>query len=118
MAPRRRSKVFCWLDMIGDADLNIDRDENSTPWLEDLVYQAATRFGYQSYFFGRQIPDFDDHIPFAKIGVPVADLIDLDYGYNNVFWHTPQDTMDKLSPKSLEVAGTTVVETVRLLDAR
>jgi hypothetical protein len=45
-------------------------------------------------------------------------LIDLDYGYNNVFWHTPQDTMDKLSPKSLEVAGTTVVETVRLLDAR
>ncbi len=114
----KKIKGLLLVDMIGDADLNIDRDQNSTPWLEDLVYQAASRFGYQSYFFGRQIPDFDDHIPFAKIGVPVADLIDLDYGYNNVFWHTPQDTMDKLSPKSLEVAGTTVVETVRLLDAR
>jgi glutaminyl-peptide cyclotransferase len=114
----KKIKGLLLVDMIGDADLNIDRDQNSTPWLEGLVYQAASRFGYQSYFFGRQIPDFDDHIPFAKIGVPVADLIDLDYGYNNVFWHTPQDTMDKLSAKSLEVAGTTVVETVRLLDTR
>jgi glutaminyl-peptide cyclotransferase len=114
----KKIKGLLLLDMIGDADLNIDRDLNSTPWLEDLVYQAASRFGFQSYFFGRQVADFDDHIPFAKIGVPVADLIDLDYGYNNVFWHTPQDTMDKLSAKSLEVTGTTVVEAVRLLDAR
>jgi glutaminyl-peptide cyclotransferase len=114
----KKIKGFLLLDMIGDADLGIDRDENSTPWLEDMVYQAASRFGYQSYFFTRQTADLDDHIPFAKIGVPVADLIDLDYGYNNVFWHTPQDTMDKLSAKSLDVVGTTVVATVRLLDTR
>jgi Zn-dependent M28 family amino/carboxypeptidase len=114
----KKIKGFLLLDMIGDADLGIDRDENSTPWLEDMVYQAASRFGYQSYFFTRQTADLDDHIPFAKIGVPVADLIDLDYGYNNVFWHTPQDTMDKLSSNSLQVVGTTVVETVRLLDTR
>jgi Zn-dependent M28 family amino/carboxypeptidase len=49
-------------------------------------------------------------------GVPSADLIDFDYGYNNVFWHTSQDTVDKLSPKSLEIAGNVILETVRILD--
>ena len=112
----RKIKAFLLEDMVGDADLNIDRDQNSTPWLEDLVYQAASRYGYQSHFFGRTTADLDDHIPFAHKGVPVADIIDLEYGYGNAFWHTPQDTMDKLSPKSLQVAGDTILETVRLLD--
>ena len=49
-------------------------------------------------------------------GVPCADVIDFEYGYNNVFWHTPQDTMDKLSPKSLQIVGDVILETVRLLD--
>ncbi len=99
--------------MIGDADLNIDRDSGSTPWLEDLVYQAATLLGYQSHFFGCTIPDVgDDHISFLQHGVPCADLIDFDYGYNDVFWHTPQDTMDKLSPKSLQIVGSVILETV------
>jgi len=57
----------------------------------------------------------DDHLPFARIGVPVVDLIDLDYGYNNVFHHTPQDTIDKLSSKSLQIVGDVVLEAVRLL---
>jgi glutaminyl-peptide cyclotransferase len=43
-------------------------------------------------------------------------LIDFNYGYNNVFWHTPQDTVDKLSPKSLEITGTTILETIRILN--
>ena len=51
-----------------------------------------------------------------KRGVPCADLIDFSYGYNNVFWHTPQDTVDKLSPKSLEIVGSVMLETVRILD--
>ncbi|HVP52739.1 MAG TPA: M28 family peptidase [Terriglobales bacterium] len=111
-------KAFLLTDMIGDADLNIDRDENSTPWLENLVFQAASMLGYQSHFFARQIAVDDDHIPFAKAGVPVADLIDFDYGYNNVFWHTTQDTLDKLSPKSLEITGEVLLGTVRLLDQK
>jgi len=111
-------KAFLLADMIGDADLNIDRDQNSTAWLEDMVYQAAIRLGYQSHFFVRSLAIEDDHIPFAKAGVPVADLIDFDYGYNNVFWHTTQDTLDKLSPKSLEITGDVLLETVHLLDQR
>ena len=109
-------KAFLLADMIGDADLNIDRDQNSTPWLEDLVYQAASRYGYQSHFFARTAADLDDHIPFAHKGVPVADIIDLEYGYGNAFWHTPQDTMDKVSPKSLQIAGDAILESIRLLD--
>ncbi len=114
----RKIKAFLLVDMIGDADLDIQRDENSTPALEDLVYRAATRLGYQSHFFAQRMPVEDDHIPFAKIGVPVADLIDLDYGYNNVFWHTPEDTLDKLSANSLEIVGSVVLETIRLLDQK
>jgi glutaminyl-peptide cyclotransferase len=109
-------KAFLLADMIGDADLNIDRDTNSTPWLESVVYEAATRLGYQSHFFGRNNEVDDDHIPFVKRGVPCADLIDFMYGYNNVYWHTTQDTVDKLSPQSLEVVGSVILESIRILD--
>jgi Zn-dependent M28 family amino/carboxypeptidase len=109
-------KVFLLEDMIGDADLNIERDQNSTPWLEDVVYEAATRLGAQSHFFERNGVIDDDHIPFMQHGVPSADLIDFSYGYNNVFWHTTQDTVDKLSPKSLEIVGTVTLETLRMLN--
>jgi Zn-dependent M28 family amino/carboxypeptidase len=105
-------------DMIGDADLNVDRDSNSTPWLEDLVYQAASKMGYQSHFFARTISVEDDHLPFVQRGVPSADLIDLDYGYGNVFHHTPQDTLDKVNAKSIEIVGSVILETVRLLDKK
>ena len=74
--------------------------------------------GYQSHFYAREGAIEDDHIPFLKRGVPTADVIDLDYGYNNVFHHTPQDTMDKLSPKSLQIVGDTILETIRMLDQR
>jgi len=111
-------KAFLLVDMIGDADLNIDREQNSTPWLEDMVHQAASRYGFQSHFFARTIAIEDDHLPFVQRKVPSADLIDLDYGYGNAFHHTPQDTMDKLSPKSLEITGNTVLETIRLLDLK
>ena len=114
----KKIKAFLLEDMIGDADLNIERDANSTSWLEDLIGQASVRLGYQSHFFARQIAVTDDHLPFIALGVPAADFIDLDYGYNNVFHHTTQDTLDKLSPKSLSIVGTVTLETVRMLDQR
>jgi Zn-dependent M28 family amino/carboxypeptidase len=114
----KKIKALMVMDMIGDADLNIDRDTNSTPWLLDLIYVAAERLGYQSHFYAREGHIEDDHLPFVKRGVPSADVIDLDYGYNNVFHHTAQDTMDKLSPKSLEIVGDTILETIHMLDQR
>jgi Zn-dependent M28 family amino/carboxypeptidase len=114
----KKIKAFILEDMIGDADLNIEHEAYSTPWLEDLVGQASTRVGYQSHFFARDIPVDDDHLPFLQRGVPAVDLIDLNYGYNNVFHHTTDDTVDKLSPKSLEIVGTVTLETVLLLNQR
>jgi glutaminyl-peptide cyclotransferase len=114
----KKLKAFLLEDMIGDADLNIEHDTNSTPWLEDLIFKAATRLGYQSHFFARSMAVTDDHMAFLQHGVPSADLIDFDYGYNDVFHHTTDDTVDKLSPKSLEIVGTVTLETVRLLNQR
>ena len=114
----KRIKAFLLEDMVGDADLNIERDVNSTRWLEDLIGSAATSLGYQSHFFAREIAVTDDHMPFLGHGVPSADLIDLDYGYNNVFHHTTHDTLDKLSPRSLAIVGTVTLQTVRMLDQR
>ena len=111
-------KAFILEDMIGDADLNIEHDSDSTPWLEDSLYQAATRLGYQSHFFGRTIAVDDDHVAFLQHGIPSVDIIDLDYGYNNVFHHTTEDTVDKLSTKSLEIVGTVTLELVRMVDQR
>jgi Zn-dependent M28 family amino/carboxypeptidase len=112
----KKVKAFILTDMIGDADLNVEKDTNSTPWLQEVVYEASKRLGYQSHFFGRQMEVGDDHLPFVKRGVPSVDFIDFNYGYNNVFWHTPQDTVDKISPQSLQIVGGVVLETVRILD--
>jgi glutaminyl-peptide cyclotransferase len=114
----KKIKAFLLADMVGDKDLNIDRDTDSTGWLLDLIYKAASRFGYQSHFFERQEAMEDDHLPFVQRGVPCADFIDFDYGYQNAFWHTPEDTMDKLSAHSLTIVGETILETIRLLNQR
>jgi len=112
----KKIKGMLLLDMVGDSNVRILRDENSTSWMEDVVLQAATRLGYQSYFFHESTAVEDDHLPFVRIGVPVADMIDGPYGYNDSFHHTKEDTLDKLSVKSLQVAGDVALETIRLLN--
>ncbi len=114
----QKVKALMLLDMIGDKDLSIDRDSNSAQWLLDVIYRAAQRRGVQSYFFTRENTITDDHIPFANVGIPVADIIDIDYGFNGVFHHTTEDTMDKLSPKSLQIVGDVVAETIRALNTK
>jgi len=112
----KKVKAFILADMIGDSDLNIDRDLNSTPWLEDVVLESSRRLGYQSHFFAREQEVTDDHLPFVKRGVPSADLIDFTYGYNLAYWHTTEDTVDKLDPRSLQIVGSVVLETIHILD--
>jgi glutaminyl-peptide cyclotransferase len=114
----KKIKALMVMDMIGDADLDITRNTKGAAWLLDLIYSAAEREGYQSHFFAQEGPIEDDHIPFFNRGVPCADIIDFDYGYNNVFWHSPQDTIDKISPKSYQIVGDTILETIQLLDQR
>lgn len=111
-------KAFVLADMIGDKDLDIQRETNSTAWLVDLVRQAAKKYGDERYFFQTDEPVEDDHLPFVKRGVPSIDLIDLDYGPNNSFHHTAQDTMDKVSAHSLSIDGDVVLEAIRLINQR
>jgi len=111
-------KAFILADMIGDKDLDIQRETNSTSWLVDLVRQAAKKFGDERYFFQTDEPVEDDHLPFVKRGVPSIDVIDLDYGPNNSYHHTAQDTMDKVSARSLSIDGDVFMESIRLINQR
>jgi glutaminyl-peptide cyclotransferase len=117
-------KAFLLADMIGDKDLNIDRDENSTPALLDLLKIAAKNTGHSNSIFKNSIPVEDDTVPFAKRGVPVLDIIDLDYGPptqehpEGGYHHTEKDTIDKLSPQSLQTAADLFMETIHLLDQK
>jgi Zn-dependent M28 family amino/carboxypeptidase len=113
-----RIKAFLLADMIGDKDLDIQHESQSTDWLVALVRQAAHKFGYDRYFFKTEEAVEDDHLAFLSRGVPSIDVIDLDYGPNNSYHHTAQDTMDKISAHSLTVDGDVFTETIRLINAR
>jgi Zn-dependent M28 family amino/carboxypeptidase len=114
----QRIKAFILADMIGDKDLDIQRETSSTGWLVALVRQAAHKFGYDKYFFQSDEAVEDDHLAFLNRGVPAVDVIDLDYGPNNSYHHTAQDTMDKVSAHSLTIDGDVFLETIRLINQR
>jgi Zn-dependent M28 family amino/carboxypeptidase len=113
-----RIKAFILADMIGDKDLDIQRESRSTDWLVAAVRQAARKFGYDRYFFQKDEPVEDDHLAFVDRGVPSIDVIDLDYGPNNSYHHTAKDTMDKISARSLTIDGDVFLETIRLIGQR
>jgi glutaminyl-peptide cyclotransferase len=101
--------------MIGQKNLQIERDTNSTPWLLSLVWKTADRLGYGKTFAGPQSNIGDDHQPFLERGVPALDVIDLNGYIDEGYWHTPQDTMDKLSPLSFSIVGHVILESVDAL---
>jgi len=101
-------KALVLLDMIGDRDLVIKRDANSTPWLVDVIWSAASRIGHGSTFSMQLTTIEDDHIPFLRAGVAAADIIDLE----NPTWHPAQDDIDHVSAKSLQVVGDVVVAAI------
>ncbi|MBI2819753.1 MAG: M28 family peptidase [Acidobacteria bacterium] len=111
-----RIGAFLLVDMIGDADLDLLKDSNSTPWLRDQVWKVAARLGYSRHFLNREAAYEDDHLPFVRAGVPAVDLIDLNYGLGNRYWHTTEDTLDKLSPHSMQIVGEVLLETISELD--
>jgi Zn-dependent M28 family amino/carboxypeptidase len=113
-----RVKAFILADMIGDKDLDILRESQSTDWLVALVRQAVKKYGYERYFFQQTMEVEDDHLAFVRRGVPSIDIIDLNYGPNNSYHHTDKDTMDKISAKSLTIDGDVFMETIRLVNLR
>ncbi len=102
-------KALILLDMIGDKDLGIWYETNSTPRLMDLVWDAASKTGLKSILSNTRGSVLDDHLPFLDVGVPSVDIIDLTYGPDNSFHHTLEDTLDKISPQSMEKVGKLVL---------
>ena len=94
------------LDMVGDRDLTIRRETNSTTWLTDIIWDTARQLGYAGEFLDQRTAVEDDHVPFLRAGVPAVNIIDLDYPA----WHTVDDDLGQVSPRSLDVVGRVVLE--------
>ena len=114
-----RIKALINVDMIGDADLQLVYEQQSTPWLRDLIWDTGARLGYDRVFANRS-PTFiaDDHSSFLALGIPAVDLIDFNYGPGNGYWHTEQDTIDKLSAESFGVMLHVLIEAIEELADR
>jgi len=97
------------LDMIGDRYLTVQRDMGAPAWLVRAIRRAVVALGKEQHFFQTAINTQDDHVPFREAGVPAINLIDFMYGasreeHRNT-WHTPHDTLDKVSAASLDIVG-------------
>jgi Zn-dependent M28 family amino/carboxypeptidase len=106
-------KAFVLVDMIGDRDLQIKRDLNSTTWLTDIIWAAAQKQQLSSFRPDR-VQIEDDHLPFMDAGVPSVDVIDLEYPA----WHTAGDTLDAVSARSLQVVGDAIVAALPQIETR
>ena len=106
-------KAMLLVDMIGDRDLDIRRDANSTPWLTDIIWATAKHQNLDDYFIADSTRIEDDHLPFLGAGVPSVDIIDLDYDA----WHTAKDNLDAVSARSLQVVGDVVLAALPAIEA-
>lgn len=106
-------RAFILVDMIGDRDLDIRREQNSTRWLTDAVWDAAHRLK-RPEFLDETTPIEDDHLEFLAAGVPSVDIIDLDYSA----WHRPEDRLDRVAAGSLQAVGDVVIAALPAIEAR
>lgn len=112
----RKVRAVMILDMIGDKNLQLEIPANVTARLTPSVLEAARRAGCEGLVRSRYSQMIDDHVPFLMAGFPVTNLIDFDYGPNNAYWHTAQDTIDKLSPDSFYKVGNIVSQWIKVLE--
>jgi Zn-dependent M28 family amino/carboxypeptidase len=108
-------KALILLDMIGDRNLTIRRESNSTRWLTDVIWAAAARLGYTRYFLDEEFSiGGDDHFEFLAAGIPAVDVIDFEYPA----WHTADDNLDAVSARSLQVVGDVILAALPEIEKR
>jgi len=105
-------KALVLVDMIGDRDLRLRRDLNSTPWLTDIIWNAARRQKVAQFVEATTAIE-DDHLPFLEAGVPSVDIIDLEYPA----WHTAADTLDQVSARSLQLVADVLLAALPQIEA-
>jgi glutaminyl-peptide cyclotransferase len=106
-----RVRAFLLADIVGSKALRFRRESNSSKTLTDVIWNTAAKLGYQNIFVNEDSAIEDDHQSFLKRGVSSVDVIDLEIPY----WHTPQDTLDKISGKSLAITGHVFLESIKQL---
>jgi hypothetical protein len=111
-----RLKAMVLADMIGISNLQIKRESDSTPWLTDLVWSTAARLGYGNVFVNQELEITDDHDAFLKRGVAACDVIDFEGA--SPIWHTVNDTLDKIDPRSLGITGHVFLESFYALEQK
>ena len=113
-------KAFLLADLVGTKTPHFKRESYSTKSLVDQVWAIAKKLGYGDIFIDQAAPIEDDHQSFLKRHVPSVDVIDLDNGPNGdvSYWHTPQDSLDKISPRTLAITGHVFLESVKQLQLK
>jgi peptidase M28-like protein len=112
----KKIRAFLLADIVGGRTAQFPRESSSTPALIDLVWNTAARLGYSSIFLNESSEAQDDHDSFMKRGVPAVDVIG-DFVHNG-YWHTPQDALDKISPKTLAIVGHVFLESIKQLQTK
>jgi len=112
----KKIKAFLLADIVGGRTAQFLRESSSNPALIDLVWNTAAKLGYSGLFLNDMTSAEDDHDSFMKRGVPAVDVIG-DFVHNG-YWHTPQDSLDKISPKTLAIVGHVFLESVKQLQAK
>jgi Zn-dependent M28 family amino/carboxypeptidase len=112
----KKIKAFLLADIVGGRKPRFRRETSSTPALVDLIWNTSAMLGYSAIFLNESAGAQDDHDSFLKRGVPSVDVIG-DF-LNNGYWHTPQDSLDKISAKTLAITGHVFLESIKQLQAR
>jgi Zn-dependent M28 family amino/carboxypeptidase len=112
----KKVRAFLLADIVGGRNAQFFRESSSTPALVDLVWSTAAKLGYSALFRNDATSAQDDHDSFLKRGVPSVDVIG-DF-VNNGYWHTTQDALDKISPKTLASVGHVFLESVKQLQSK
>ncbi len=112
----KKIRAFLLADIVGGRKARFLRETSSTPALVDLVWNTAAKLGYSAILINESAGAQDDHDSFLKRGVPSVDVIG-DFT-NNGYWHTPQDSLDKISAKTLAIVGHVFLESVKQLQQK
>ena len=112
----KRVRAMILLDMMGYKNLRLGRDDRSTVWLQDIVWQTGKQLGYGGQFVdGPEGVGDDDHSAFLRAGIDSLDIIQLS---SYQYWHTKEDTLDKVSGKSLKIVGDAVIVSLPKIEER
>ncbi len=112
----KRIRAFLLADIVGGRNARFRRETSSAPALVDLIWNTSAKLGYSAIFLNESAGAQDDHDSFLARGVPSVDVIG-DFT-NNGYWHTPQDSLDKISAKTLAIVGHVFLESLKQLQSK